>query len=63
MEDFSRSLILKRGTEEQIKNKIFKLGEIVFDVTNLRIVVGDGKTPGGIAMARADEIKKVKNGK
>lgn len=47
-----RTLILKRGTAEQIKSKVFALGEIVFDTDNLRIVVGDGKTRGGIPMAR-----------
>lgn len=48
----SRTLILKRGTAEQIKAKVFALGEIVFDTTNLRIVVGDGVTPGGVPMAK-----------
>lgn len=53
----SRSLILKRGTSEQIKNLIFPMGELVLDITNMRLVVGDGKTKGGIAMARLADTK------
>lgn len=59
-DNMSRTLILRRGTAEQIANKVFLQGEIVFDVTNNRLIVGDGKTAGGIAMARADEIKRKK---
>lgn len=53
----SRSLILKRGTSEQIKNLILPMGELVLDITNMRLVVGDGKTKGGIAMARLADTK------
>ena len=48
---------MKKGTAEQIQNIVFPLGEIVFDVTNCRIIVGDGKTKGGIAMAKLSDIK------
>lgn len=60
----SRSLILKRGTAEQIKNIVFPMGELVLDTTNMRLVVGDGKTKGGINMAKLADIttKRVKNG-
>lgn len=57
MEKQTRSLILKKGTAEQIQNIVFPLGEIVFDITNCRIIVGDGKTQGGIAMAKLSDIK------
>lgn len=57
MEKQTRSLILKKGTAEQIKNIVFPLGEIVFDVTNFRIIVGDGKTKGGVEMAKLSDIK------
>lgn len=52
-----RSLILKRGTAEQISAIVFPEGELVFDITNGRLVVGDGKTKGGIPMARLIDIK------
>lgn len=53
----SRGLILKRGTSEQISARVFPEGELIFDVTNLRLVVGDGKTKGGVPMARLTDIK------
>lgn len=56
MTDIKRSLILKRGTEEQIKARVFPEGELILDITNMRLVVGDGKTKGGVPMARLDEI-------
>lgn len=58
MELPSRSLILKRGTAEQIANIVFPLGELIVDITNMRLVVGDGKTKGGIPMAQLAGIKK-----
>lgn len=56
----ARALILKKGTQEQISNIVFPLGEIVFDVTNMRLIVGDGETLGGIPMAKLADIKKRK---
>lgn len=56
MTDIKRSLILKRGTEEQIKARVFPEGELILDITNMRLIVGDGKTKGGVSMARLDEI-------
>lgn len=55
-----RSLILKKGTAEQIKNIVFPLGELVFDITNKRLVVGDGITKGGVPMAKLADTKKGK---
>ena len=60
MEIPTRALILKKGTAEQIKNIIFPLGELVFDITNMRLVVGDGVTKGGIPMAKLVDTKKGK---
>lgn len=60
MEIPTRALILKKGTAEQIKNIIFPLGELVFDITNMRLVVGDGQTKGGIPMAKLADTKKGK---
>lgn len=60
MEMPTRALILKKGTAEQIKNIIFPLGELVFDITNMRLVVGDGQTKGGIPMAKLADTKKGK---
>lgn len=60
MEIPARALILKKGTEEQIANIVFPLGELVFDTTNMRLVVGDGKTKGGVPMAKLADIKKGK---
>lgn len=61
----SRHMILRKGTTEQIKQIVLLDGEIVFDTTEKRLVVGDGVIPGGIPMARLDEITKkvAKNGK
>ncbi len=60
MEIPTRALILKKGTAEQIKNIIFPLGELIFDITNMRLVVGDGQTKGGIPMAKLADTKKGK---
>lgn len=60
MEIPARALILKKGTAEQIKNIVFPLGELVFDITNMRLVVGDGQTKGGIPMAKLADTKKGK---
>lgn len=56
----TRALILKKGTAEQIKNIVFPLGELVFDTTNMRLVVGDGQTKGGIPMAKLADVKEGK---
>lgn len=56
MDKPARSLILKKGTEQQIKNIVFPLGELVVDVTNMRLIVGDGETMGGIPMAKLSDI-------
>ena len=60
MEIPTRALILKKGTAEQIKNIVFPLGEIIFDTTNMRIIVGDGVTKGGVPMAKLADTKKGK---
>lgn len=60
MELPTRALILKKGTAEQIKNIVFPLGELVFDTTNFRLVVGDGVTKGGVPMAKLSDTKKGK---
>lgn len=60
MEMPQRSLILKKGTAEQIANIVFPLGELVFDTTNMRLVVGDGQTKGGIPMAKLADTNKGK---
>lgn len=60
MTDIKRSLILKRGTEEQISSRVFPLGELVLDITNMRLVVGDGQTKGGIPVAKLADTKKGK---
>ncbi len=57
MTDVKRSLILKRGTAEQIQGRIFPMGELVLDITNMRLVVGDGETKGGIPVAKLSDIK------
>lgn len=57
MTDVKRSLILKRGTAEQIKGRVFPMGELVLDITNMRLVVGDGETKGGIPVAKLSDIK------
>lgn len=56
----TRSLILKKGTAEQIKEIVFPLGELIFDTTNMRLVVGDGQTKGGVPMAKLSDTKKGK---
>ena len=56
MEIPTRALILKKGTAEQIKNIVFPLGEIIFDTTNMRIIVGDGVTKGGADAVLAASI-------
>lgn len=56
----TRSLILKKGTAEQIKEIVFPLGELIFDITNMRLVVGDGHTKGGVPMAKLSDTKKGK---
>lgn len=56
----TRALILKKGTAEQIQNIVFPLGELVFDITNMRLVVGDGQTKGGIPMAKLADVKEGK---
>lgn len=60
MTDIKRSLILKRGTAEQIQARVFLMGELVLDITNMRLVVGDGQTKGGIPVAKLADIKKGK---
>lgn len=60
MTDIKRSLILKHGTAEQISSRVFPLGELVLDVTNMRLVVGDGQTKGGIPVAKLADTKKGK---
>lgn len=57
MTDIRRSLILKRGTAEQIQARVFSMGELVLDITNMRLVVGDGETKGGIPVAKLSDIK------
>lgn len=57
MTDVKRSLILKRGTAEQIQSRVFPMGELVLDITNMRLVVGDGETKGGIPVAKLSDIK------
>ena len=57
MTDIRRSLILKRGTSEQIQVRVFPMGELVLDITNMRLVVGDGETKGGIPVAKLSDIK------
>lgn len=56
----TRALILKKGTAEQIQNIVFPLGELIFDITNMRLVVGDGHTKGGVPMAKLTDTKKGK---
>lgn len=56
----TRALILKKGTAEQIKEIVFPLGELIFDTTNMRLVVGDGQTKGGVPMAKLADTKKGK---
>lgn len=56
----TRALILKKGTAEQIQNIVFPLGELVLDTTNMRLVVGDGQTKGGVPMAKLADTKKGK---
>lgn len=56
----TRALILKKGTAEQIANIVFPLGELVLDTTNMRLVVGDGQTKGGVPMAKLADTKKGK---
>lgn len=57
MTDVKRSLILKRGTVEQIQGRVFPMGELVLDITNMRLVVGDGETKGGIPVAKLSDLK------
>lgn len=57
MTDVKRSLILKRGTAEQIQSRVFPMGELVLDITNMRLVVGDGETKGGIPVAKLSDTK------
>ena len=57
MTDVKRSLILKRGTAEQIQGRVFPMGELGLDITNMRLVVGDGETKGGIPVAKLSDIK------
>ena len=58
MEIPTRALILKKGTAEQIQNIVFPLGELIFDTTNMRLVVGDGVTKGGVSMAKLADTNK-----
>lgn len=46
----------RRGTTAQLAAVTPALGEIGSDSTKKKIVVGDGATPGGILMARDDEL-------
>jgi hypothetical protein len=52
-----KRLQLKRGTAE--KNDAFTgaNGEITVDLTNMRLRVHDGLTPGGFPIAKAEDLK------
>lgn len=57
-ENRSRTLKVRRGTAEQVQNMVFESGEIVLDMTNMRLVVGDGHTKGGVPMAKLEDTTK-----
>lgn len=52
----SRSIQHRRGTAAQHTDFIGAIGEITMDTDAKTLRVHDGETPGGIALARADQV-------
>jgi hypothetical protein len=53
----SEQLQLRRGTATQVQAFTGAAGEVVMDTTNNRLVVNDGVTPGGTALAKLSEVQ------
>jgi len=52
----SRQIQLRRGTDNEHRAFTGAIGELTMDTTNNTLRLHDGTTPGGIKMARADEV-------
>lgn len=55
----ARQIQLRRGTAAEHENFTGAEGEVTFDTTNHTLRVHDGTTPGGVALARQNEIPNV----
>lgn len=51
-----RIVQIRRGTTEQHENFKGKIGEVTMDTDAKTLRIHDGQTPGGITLARRDEI-------
>ncbi|MCM1293998.1 MAG: hypothetical protein NC311_00345 [Muribaculaceae bacterium] len=52
----SRQIQIRRGTADEHANFTGAIGEITFDTDTKTLRVHDGTTPGGITLARTDEL-------
>ena len=52
----ARQIQLRRGTADQHETFTGAEGEVTFDITNKTLRAHDGSTPGGIALARKDDV-------
>lgn len=52
-------ILVKRGSNSAVSSYVGKSGELLFDVTNNRLSIGDGSTKGGIKIANVSDISSV----
>ncbi len=52
----SRQIQLRRGTDDEHRAFIGAIGELTVDTTNKTLRLHDGITPGGLKMARIDDM-------
>ncbi len=52
----SRQIQLRRGSATEHESFVGAAGEVTMDTTNQTLRVHDGQTPGGVALARADDV-------
>lgn len=50
-------IIVKRGSNNAISNYIGQTGELLYNISNKRLSIGDGSTSGGIIIPNVDDIK------
>ena len=49
-------ILIKRGGNSTVSQYIGESGELIFDMTNKRLSVGDGSTKGGIQIANVSDL-------
>lgn len=52
----SRQIQIRRGTADEHTNFVGAVGELTMETTHGTLRLHDGTTPGGITLARADEV-------